>query len=182
MRPTVLIDSKQVHLIIKRLCYELIENHDQFSDTVFLGVQPRGVHLAERIQKELSSITSKDDLRFGKLDITFFRDDFRRRNQPIQANSTEVPFIIEDKNVVLIDDVLYTGRTIRAALDAMLAYGRPRAVELLSLIDRRFSRELPVEAKYIGKTIDSIDSQRVTVEWDHLEGKKLDKVVLHTTN
>ncbi|MGB0425247.1 MAG: bifunctional pyr operon transcriptional regulator/uracil phosphoribosyltransferase PyrR [Flavobacteriales bacterium] len=181
MKPTTLIDPVQFKLIINRLCFELIENHIDFSNTVFLGVQPRGVHLAERIQETLQSIVPNNKIEIGALDITFFRDDFRRRNQPLSANSTDVPFIIEGKNVILVDDVLYTGRTIRAALDGMLAFGRPSNVELLVLIDRRFSRELPIEAKYIGKTVDSIDSQRVTVEWAHRDQVNKDKVVLHST-
>lgn len=181
MKPTLLIDQEQFRLIINRLCFELVENHDDFSNTVILGIQPRGIYLAERIKDTLKEIIPNAQIDFGVLDTTFFRDDFRRREQPIAANATSVPFIIENKKVILIDDVLYTGRTIRAAMDAMLAYGRPSFVELLTLVDRRFSRELPIEASYIGKAIDSIDSQRVTVEWAHLNKAKKDRVVLHTS-
>ncbi|MDG1262606.1 MAG: bifunctional pyr operon transcriptional regulator/uracil phosphoribosyltransferase PyrR [Flavobacteriales bacterium] len=176
MRPTVLIDEKQFQLIINRLSHQLIENHRDFSDTVIIGLQPRGIYLAKRIQEKIKEITGVD-VPNGNLDVTFFRDDFRRREKPIQANLTEVNFLIEDKHVVLVDDVLYTGRTIRSGLDAMLAYGRPAAVELCVFIDRRFSRQLPVEPNYVGKAIDSIDSQRVTVSWK--ETSKKDLVELH---
>lgn len=176
MRPTVLIDEKQFQLIINRLSHQLIENHRDFSDTVIIGLQPRGIYLATRIQQKIKEITGVE-VPNGNLDVTFFRDDFRRREKPIQANLTKVDFLIEDKHVVLVDDVLYTGRTIRAGLDAMLAYGRPAAVELCVFIDRRFSRQLPVEPNYVGKAIDSIDSQRVTVSWK--ETSKKDLVELH---
>lgn len=178
MRPTKLIDSTQFSLIVDRLAHELLENHRSFENTVLLGIQPRGVYLAQRIQKKLESLLPNVDLRCGDLDITFFRDDFRRREKPLQANTTKIDFVIEDQNVVLVDDVLYTGRTIRAAMDAMLSFGRPRSVELMVLIDRRFSRELPIEPQYVGKAVDSLDHQRVRVTWNEVGGKDL--VELHS--
>lgn len=178
MRPTVLIDRTQFQLIIDRLAHELIENHRDFRDTVILGLQPRGVYLAKRIEKKLREFAPNAHVKVGSLDATFFRDDFRRRERPLQPNATDIDFIIEDQNVILIDDVLYTGRTIRAGLDAMLSYGRPKAVELMVMIDRRFSRELPIEPNYVGKAVDSIDSQRVEVQWQEVSGKDL--VELHT--
>ncbi len=180
MRPSTLIDSKQLELIIERLSHQLIENHDDFSESVLLGIQPRGIYLANRIQANLKRILgSKSEIQCGQLDITFYRDDFRRREFPLEANTTNLDFIIEDKRVILIDDVLYTGRTIRAAMDAMLAYGRPKEVELLILIDRRFSRQLPIESNYIGMAVDSLASQRVKVQW--AESEKEDKVLLYST-
>lgn len=110
------------------------------------------------------------NLQYGKLDITFYRDDVRKELH--KANHTAIPFSIEGKNVVLIDDVLYTGRTIRAALDALLDFGRPAKVELCILIDRRFSRQLPIQPDYIGKSIDSIVSQKVKVFWNEKDGKE----------
>lgn len=165
MQPVTLIGERQLGLIITRLCYELVENHGHFENTVILGLQPRGVHFAHRICAELKRIAPQSDIPYGSLDITFYRDDFRRREKPLAAAKTEIDFIIEGKKVVLVDDVLYTGRTIRAALDAMLAYGRPAEVELLVLIDRRFQRQLPIEPGYVGQSVDSIDSQKVKVEW-----------------
>jgi pyrimidine operon attenuation protein/uracil phosphoribosyltransferase len=143
---------------------------------VLIGIQPRGVHLALRIHKKLSEILKQKEIRCGNLDITFYRDDFRQKE--LIPSSTQVNFDIENKNVILIDDVLYSGRTVRAALDAMLALGRPRDVELVVLIDRRLSRNVPIQAKYVGKTIDSIASEKVIVEWKESDGK--DSVALLT--
>lgn len=176
MKQRLLLDSKQIDLAITRLCFQLIEVHNDFSKSVILGIQPRGVHLAKRMHKKISDILKKKDIHCGNLDITFYRDDFRQKE--LIPSSTQVDFDIEGKNVILIDDVLYTGRTVRAALDAMLALGRPRDVELVALIDRRLSRNVPIQAKYIGKTIDSIASEKVVVEWKEIEGK--DEVMLLT--
>jgi pyrimidine operon attenuation protein / uracil phosphoribosyltransferase len=174
MKPKIILDSKHFEITVTRLCYQLIEIHNDFSDTVIIGLQPRGVYLARRIQKKLQEILKKKDIRCGSLDTTFYRDDFRKKE--LVPNTTDIEFIIEDKNVVLVDDVLFTGRTIRAGLDAMLAFGRPKDVELLVLIDRRLSRHLPIQAKYVGKTIDSIASEKVKVEWKESEGA--DRVTL----
>lgn len=173
----LILDSKKLQLTIKRLCYQLIENHHDFSDSVVLGLQPRGIYMADRIHKELEQILNKKVL-LGRLDVTFFRDDFRRRENPLIPNATKIDFTIENKKVILIDDVLYTGRTIRSGLDAMLAYGRPQNVELMVLVDRRYSRHLPVEANYIGTQVDSIAEERVKVEWKETDGK--DQIILYT--
>lgn len=177
--PTLtLIDSKYLGLIINRLCYQLIENHNHFEQTVILGLQPRGVLFAERIVEKLKSIQPKANINYGVVDPTFYRDDFRRHDKTLVASPTEIPFDLEGKRVVLIDDVLYTGRTIRAGIEGMMEYGRPKSVELLVLIDRRFSRELPIEPKYIGLSIDSYDKQKVKVMWKKESGE--DKVLLLT--
>lgn len=174
MRPKILLEKTKFDVTIKRLCHQLIEVHNDFEQTVIIGLQPRGIYLAKRIQKELQSILKKKNIRCGELDTTFYRDDFRKKE--LIPNRTNIDFIIEDKNVVLVDDVLYTGRTIRAGLDAMLAFGRPKDVELLVLVDRRLSRHVPIQAKYIGITIDSIASQNVKVEWQETDGG--DKITL----
>ena len=174
MKPKIILDSKQFEITVTRLCYQLIEVHNNFSDTVIIGLQPRGVYLAKRIDKKLTEILKTDDIKCGSLDITFYRDDFRTKE--LVPNTTEIDFIIENKKVILVDDVLFTGRTIRAGLDAMLAFGRPNDVELLVLIDRRLSRNVPIQAKYVGKTIDSIASEKVKVEWKESDGA--DKVTL----
>jgi pyrimidine operon attenuation protein / uracil phosphoribosyltransferase len=174
VQPRTLIEKERFGVTITRLCHQLIEVHNDFSDSVLIGLQPRGVFLARRIQAELKQILKKSNIRCGELDITFYRDDFRKKE--LIPNRTNIDFIIEDKNVVMIDDVLFTGRTIRAGLDAMLAFGRPKDVELLVLVDRRFSRNVPIQAKYTGITIDSISSQNVKVEWQETDGK--DRVTL----
>lgn len=159
----LLFDSRLLEATIKRLCQQLIEVHEDFEQTVLMGLQPRGIFLAERIKKELGFFLGKE-VHLGYLDATFHRDDFRRRDQPIAPSHTHIPFIIENQNVVLIDDVLYTGRTVRAALDAMNTFGRPSKVELLVLIDRLYSRHIPVEATFIGRKVNTLDHQRVIVE------------------
>lgn len=157
-------------MTIKRLAHQVLENHVGLKDTVIIGLQPRGIHFSDKIVGEFRQMLPPEQIRYGKLDITFYRDDIR--NELHRANKTEIPFTIENKNVVLIDDVLYTGRTIRAALDALLDFGRPAKVELCVLIDRRFSRQLPIQPDYTGKSIDSIISQKVKVFWTQLDGKQ----------
>lgn len=179
MENKVLLDSELLNITINRLCYQLIENHSSFEHTVLIGVQPRGIYLSQRIHQRLIEITGNTSIPHGILDITFHRDDFRRRDEMLVPSTTEVDFVIEDKNVILVDDVLYTGRTIRAALDAILAFGRPRHVELLVLIDRKFSRELPVQADYVGTSVDAITSQKVKVKWKEQDGT--DEVLLIQT-
>ncbi len=174
MKPRILLQDKQFDITITRLCHQLIEVHGDFKNSVIIGLQPRGVLLAKRIQQVLQQILKTKKINCGELDITFFRDDFRKKE--LIPNRTNIDFIIEDKNVVLVDDVLFTGRTIRAGLDAMLAFGRPLDVELLVLVDRRFARHVPIQAKYVGITIDSIEKQNVKVDWKETEGK--DKVTL----
>ncbi|MDI1355920.1 MAG: bifunctional pyr operon transcriptional regulator/uracil phosphoribosyltransferase PyrR [bacterium] len=170
VRPKTLLEKTKFDVTIKRLCHQLIEVHNDFSETVLIGLQPRGIFLARRIQNELEKIIAKK-INTGELDTTFYRDDFRKKE--LIPNRTNIDFLIEDKNVVLIDDVLFTGRTIRSGLDAMLAFGRPKDVELLVLVDRRFSRNVPIQAKYVGITIDSIASQNVRVEWKESDGKDM---------
>lgn len=174
MKPRIILDKKHLEITVTRLCHQLIEEHNDFSNTVIIGLQPRGTYLAKRIQKKLQEILKKKDILCGTLDTTFYRDDFRQKE--LVPNTTEINFDIEEKNVILIDDVLFSGRSIRAGMDAMLALGRPNFVELLVLIDRRLSRHLPIQAKYIGKTIDSIASEKVKVEWEEVDGE--DKVTL----
>lgn len=176
MQNLTLLDGLKFQITIQRLCRQLIENHNNFSDSVILGIQPRGPFLSKRIAAELKAILPEATIFSGDLDITFFRDDFRRRQNPLVPNQTRIDFIIENKKVILVDDVLWTGRTIRAAMDAMLAFGRPQKVELLVLVDRRYSRHLPIEPDYIGIQVDSVASQKVIVSWK--EADEEDKVVL----
>lgn len=166
----LIFDQKHFNITIERLCYQLIENHDDFAESVIIGIQPRGINLSRRIHARLKSILQNNNLLQGELDISFFRDDFRRRDM-IVPSATNINFIIEGKRVILIDDVLYTGRTIRAALDALLAFGRPDKVELLTLVNRKFSRHLPIEPDYIGVSIDTILTDKVKVKFKESEGE-----------
>lgn len=176
MQKKLILDSALLDITISRLCQQLIENHNDFSDSVIIGMQPRGIFVAEIIHKKLEKDTKKN-IPLGYLDATFNRDDFRRREIPAKANETRIPFIIEGKNVVLVDDVLFTGRTIRAAMDAMITFGRPAKVELLVLIDRKYNRELPIAADYVGKSVNTLTSQRVLVELE-AQGHKQNKIWL----
>jgi pyrimidine operon attenuation protein/uracil phosphoribosyltransferase len=170
MQPRVILDHKKLDLTLTRLCHQLIEVHKDFSKSAIIGVQPRGVLLADRIYKKLCEILKVKNILYGKLDITFYRDDFRLKEKPLLPDETNIEFSLEGKNIILIDDVLYTGRTIRSALDAILDFGRPADVELLVLIDRRLHRHLPIQAKYVGKIIDSITAEKVKVEWKETDG------------
>jgi len=169
-----ILTEQQVALSIKRLAHQILENHLHLENTVLIGIQPRGIYVSDRIVNELKNIQTISKIDYGKLDITFYRDDVRKELKI--ANQTDIPFSIENKNVVIIDDVLWTGRTTRAALDALLDFGRPAKVELCVLIDRRFSRELPITADYVGRTIDTFPSQKVKVYWK--EKDERDEVVL----
>ncbi len=153
----------------------MLENHLQLKDTVIIGIQPRGVFLSDKVVDELKLIASPASIQYGKLDITFYRDDVRTELHV--ANKTDIPFSIENKNVVIVDDVLWTGRTIRSALDALLDFGRPKKVELCVLIDRRFSREFPIQADYVGRAIDTIVSQKVKVYWQQRDNKECVELV-----
>jgi pyrimidine operon attenuation protein/uracil phosphoribosyltransferase len=164
-KPKSILDHQQLQITINRLCHQLVENHNDFSNTVLIGLQPRGIYLCQRIKKSLESNLPDYNLEFGSLDITFYRDDFRRREDPLVANSTSLSVSLEGKKIVLIDDVLYTGRSVRAALDALHDYGRPLSVELMVLIDRRLSRHVPIQPNYVGHTIDVVADERVSVEW-----------------
>lgn len=165
MSQKVLLNSKEVNIILHRLACQLIENHNAFENTVLVGLQPRGKYLANRLAQILKEDYKIKNLQLGYLDITFFRDDFRRGDKPLEANTTEIDFIVEDKKVVFIDDVLYTGRSIRAALTAIQSFGRPKEIELLTLIDRRFSRHLPIQPNYRGRQVDAINQEKVIVNW-----------------
>ncbi len=176
MSQKVLLNAKEVNIILHRLACQLIEKHNDFSNTVLIGLQPRGVFLADRIAKILKENYKVKNVQLGHLDITFYRDDFRRGEKPLEANATEINFLVENKNIVFIDDVLYTGRSIRAALTAIQSFGRPNEIELLTLIDRRFSRHLPIQPDYRGRQVDVINNEKVIVHWKENENE--DRVYL----
>ena len=171
-----LFPQDKLKVTLLRLAHQLLEHYGNFQNTVLIGLQPRGVYLSRRMCEILCTLLPEVNIPYGELDATFFRDDFRRRDLLVQANQTRIDFLIEGKKVILIDDVLYTGRTIRAAMDAMLAYGRPHSVSLLVLVDRKHKRELPIEASFSGISVDTIQSEKVLVELKESGGD--DKVYL----
>lgn len=183
-------EAAQLNLTIERLCYQLIEDYGDFSNTCLIGIQTGGVMLAERLQQKLSDLslrgssttqpTGSTSMPFGKLDITFYRDDFRTSKKPLSANANEMPFVVENQRVILVDDVLYTGRSVQAAMTALNHYGRPESVKLLVLVDRRFNRQLPVRPDYVGIVMDALDEAYVKVEWQEVEGS--DRVLLFHKN
>ncbi len=171
MSQKVLLSSKEINIILHRLACQLLENHLNFDNTVLIGIQPRGTYVAERLTKILKEEYKVKHIDLGFLDITFYRDDFRRGEKTLEATKTKINFLVEDKKVVLIDDVLYTGRSINAALTALQSFGRPSEVELLTLIDRRFSRHLPIQPNYRGRQVDAINNEKVKVMWQENEGE-----------
>ena len=171
MSQKVLLNATEVKIALHRLVCQLIENHDTFNNTALIGIQPRGVYLAERLKEILEKEYKLKNVQLGYLDITFYRDDFRRGDKTLEANKTSIDFTVEDKNIVFIDDVLYTGRSIRSALTAIQSFGRPLEIELLTLIDRRFSRHLPIQPDYRGRQVDAIGDEKVRVCWREQDGE-----------
>lgn len=171
MEEKLLYDHKKLDATLNRLAYELLENHENFQNTAIIGLQPRGIFPARIIRQKIEHILSAK-IRYGELDITFFRDDFRTSDKPLQANPIHIPFSTENMNIILIDDVLFTGRSIRSAMDAILGFGRPAKVELCVLIDRRYNRENPIAPDYFGKVVDTRGhGQKVKVNWDENDYK-----------
>jgi pyrimidine operon attenuation protein/uracil phosphoribosyltransferase len=171
-----ILNQQDIKITIERLCQQLIEHHNDFNNTVIVGVQPRGTLLSNRIIDQLKQLLKTTNIESGNLDISFYRDDLRRRDEPIMPQVMDMNLSLEGKNVVLIDDVLFTGRSIRSAIDALMAFGRPKSVELLALINRRFSRHLPIQPNYVGRTIDALETEKVIVEWKEINGK--DRVLM----
>jgi len=171
MSQKTLLDATEIHIALHRLACQLIEKHDNFTNTVLIGIQPRGGFLAKRLVTILENDYKIKNIQLGLLDITFYRDDFRRSEKPLAANETAINFVVENKKVVFIDDVLYTGRSIRSALTAIGDFGRPTEIELLTLIDRRFSRHLPIQPDYRGRQVDAIGGEKVKVCWQENEGE-----------
>ena len=171
-----ILDQNQIKVTINRLCQQLIENHNDFSQTVLVGIQPRGIFLTNRIIDKINQSLKSKKVLNGVLDISFYRDDLRRREVPIEPNEMKMNISIEDKRVVLVDDVLFTGRSVRSAIDALMTFGRPKSVELLVLVNRRFNRHFPIQPDYIGRTVDVLESERILVEWKEISNE--DRVVI----
>ncbi|MEO7907181.1 MAG: bifunctional pyr operon transcriptional regulator/uracil phosphoribosyltransferase PyrR [Saprospiraceae bacterium] len=169
----VILSEQKLNLVLDRLAHQLIEHHGDFRNSCLIGIQPRGTVLLERIIKRLKAIAPNNSITYGLLDITFHRDDFRTRHEPLKASITKMDFLVDNRRVILVDDVLYTGRTIQAAISALQHYGRAEKIELLVLIDRRFNRDLPIQSDYSGMAVDALDQAYVKVEWEGDRGGKV---------
>ena len=164
----IILDSKDIDRIITRLCYQITEANQNLNEIVLIGVHRRGVPLAARIRIKINEILNKE-LYQGSLDISFHRDDYRERLELPEVRGTDINISLEMKTVILIDDVLYTGRTIRAAMDELNSFGRPSRVQLAVLVDRGH-RELPIKADFVGKNIPTNDNEHVDVELVEIDG------------
>jgi pyrimidine operon attenuation protein/uracil phosphoribosyltransferase len=170
-----LFTHEQLTITIQRLAHQIVEQIDVYEDVVIIGIQPRGIHLSDRVVKAIQAIVPGQKIQYGQLDTTFYRDDVHQNNGIHIPSATSIDFNLEGKQIILIDDVLHTGRTIRAAMDALIDFGRPKHVSLMVLIDRRFSRELPIQPDFVGQSVDTMYSQKVKVQWDE---QQLDHKVL----
>lgn len=175
-----IVSPKKFKIILTRLAHEIIENYPSDQPLHIIGIQEKGVVLAERLIEIIQAKNPRQKVFFGKLDITFYRDDYRIRSTPLKASATSIEFDVDGKNLILIDDVLYTGRTIHAAMSALQDLGRAGRIELLSMVDRRFNRHLPIKTDYTGIQVDSLDEAYVRVQWEHLEGE--DKILIYSAN
>jgi pyrimidine operon attenuation protein/uracil phosphoribosyltransferase len=160
----LLLSPLKGEMILKRFALQIVENHKNISELAIIGLQPRGIELAQSIHRYVSQLTETEIL-YGQLDHTFFRDDIGRGNIHIPKPS-KINFSTEGKTIILVDDVLFTGRSVRSAIDAIMSFGRPNRIELLVLVDRIHERELPIKPDYVGVSIDSRNTNSyVNVEW-----------------
>lgn len=162
--------AREMDLAISRIAAEIIEAHQDLSDTVLVGIRRRGVPLAEKLSKKIEKLSGKK-LPLGVLDITFYRDDLSMVDSQPVVEGSNLEFDVAGKKVLLIDDVLYTGRTTRAALDNLIDYGRPKKVELVVLIDRGH-RELPIQADYVGKYVETADNEVIEVRVPSIDNEE----------
>lgn len=165
----IIIDCDELKELLDSLAFKIADDYRNHSEICFLGIQRRGSDLLHILKPFIQQYLSEKVLYFGDLDITFFRDDYRKSGALLKPNTTYIPFSLEEKPVILVDDVLFSGRTVRSALDAMLAYGRPSSVQLLVLVDRKGFRQLPIEAQYVGKALSTTLKQRVTLDVENYQ-------------
>jgi len=162
-----IMDDQDLGRTIARLTHEILEKNKGHENIVVIGMRTRGVYLAERIAKKLKEVDNKE-VPFGILDITLYRDDFRTALKQPKIQITDIPFSIDNKNIILVDDVLYTGRTVRAALDALMDFGRPASIQLAVLVDRGH-RELPIKADFIGKNVPTSYGEEIRVHMKEID-------------
>lgn len=169
-----IMDTEQVDKTLTRIAHEIMEKNKDVEGIAVVGIRTRGAFLAERLAKKIKEIEKKEP-RLGILDITLYRDDLTTIAEQPVVHKTEIEFDIQDKIIILVDDVLYTGRTIRCALDALIDFGRPRGIQLVALIDRGH-RELPIRADYVGKNIPTSQNEIVQVKLEEIDG--IDEVMI----
>ena len=178
MERRLILDSELTRIILERIALQITENHSDISEFAIIGMQPRGVKLAKKLVEIVSRISGSSTIKYGELDNTFYRDDFRQGDKMLIPNAINIDFLIENKKVIIVDDVLYTGRSVRSALNALADFGRPLKIELMALVDRKFNRELPIQPDYIGEEVDTIANDRVEVLW--IENKSTPEVWIIT--
>ncbi len=169
----VLLDEADIQRTLRRIAHEIVEKHPDLERLVLVGIYTRGVTIAERLRELIGEFAGRD-VPTGALDISFYRDDVRAHPQPV-VKATRLDFAIDNRSVVLVDDVLYTGRTIRSAIEALFSYGRPDRVQLAVMVDRGH-RELPIRPDYVGKNLPTARNERVNVQLDEVDG--VDRIVL----
>ncbi|HFC9340895.1 TPA: bifunctional pyr operon transcriptional regulator/uracil phosphoribosyltransferase PyrR [Enterococcus hirae] len=169
MQAKEVVDQVTMKRALTRITYEIIERNQTIQDVVLIGIKTRGIYIASRVADRLKQLEGIE-VPVGELDITLYRDDKKETPAEAELHSSDIPVSLEGKEVILIDDVLYTGRTIRAAMDAVMDYGRPRKISLAVLVDRGH-RELPIRADYVGKNIPTAKTEEILVEMQELDGK-----------
>jgi len=169
-----LMSASEIDRTLVRLAHEILEKTGNLDQLAFIGIRRRGVPLAQRLAQKIETL-EKRKVPVGILDINLYRDDLSTVDITPVVSATEIPFPVQGKDIILVDDVLYTGRTIRAALDALFDHGRPSRVQLLALIDRGH-RELPIEARFVGRTVETSDAEIIEVKFQEIDG--MEKVLL----
>jgi pyrimidine operon attenuation protein/uracil phosphoribosyltransferase len=172
------MDEQAIHRALVRIAHEIVEHNKGTGELALVGIRSRGVHLAQRIRETIGDIEPGTVVPFGVVDITLYRDDLDRGLQNPVVQGTDIPFPVDGRRILLVDDVLFTGRTIRAAMDALVDFGRPQSVQLAVLVDRGH-RELPIRADYVGKNLPTARSEQVQVRLAEVDG--VDEVVIEGT-
>jgi pyrimidine operon attenuation protein/uracil phosphoribosyltransferase len=171
------MDAQSIQRAVVRIAHEVVERNKGAEGLALIGVRSRGVHLAQRLRGSLHEIAGGEPIPFGVVDITLYRDDLDRGLQTPRVQGTDIAFPVDGRRILLVDDVLFTGRTVRAAMDALVDFGRPRSIQLAVLVDRGH-RELPIRADYVGKNLPTSHAERVSVRLAEVDG--VDEVVIET--
>ncbi len=171
------MDAQAIHRALVRIAHEILERNKGVDDLALVGIRSRGVHLAERIRQAIQETERGATLPFGVVDITLYRDDLDRGVQSPEVRGTDIPFPVDGRKILLVDDVLFTGRTVRAAMDALIDFGRPQSIQLAVLVDRGH-RELPIRPDYVGKNLPTARGEQVSVRLAEVDG--VDEVLIES--